>query len=148
MPLLYLCHESVHRLCGFVLLLPCGVGVGAQREARGRLLHRDSLFDHQLVAVGCGDTDVWLCVNIVPATQPCGDGIFICTADIDSFGSFRCGTELRLAFRLRLTENIFDDPLTCFGMVACGERPSQRPSARLRMLPSPFARFLAIIIAP
>ena len=77
MPLLYLSHEAVHRLRGFVLLLPCGVGVGAEREARGRLLHRDSLFDHQLVAVGCGDTDVWLCVNVVPASQPCGDGIFI-----------------------------------------------------------------------
>ena len=77
MPLLYLCHEAVHRLRGFVLLLPCGVGVGAEREACGRLLHRDSLFDHQLVAVGCGDTDVWLCVNVVPASQPCGDGIFI-----------------------------------------------------------------------
>ena len=30
----HLCHETAHRLCGFVLLLPCGVGVGTQREAR------------------------------------------------------------------------------------------------------------------
>ena len=27
-------HEAAHRLCGLVLLLPCGVGVGAEREAR------------------------------------------------------------------------------------------------------------------
>ena len=77
-------HEAAHRLCCLVLLLPCCVGVGAEREARGRLLHRDSLFDHQLVAVGCGDTDVWLCVNVVPASQPCGDGIFIGAANVDA----------------------------------------------------------------
>ena len=29
-----LCHEAAHRLCGFVLLLPCGVGVGSQGESR------------------------------------------------------------------------------------------------------------------
>ena len=35
-------HETAHRLCGLVLLLSCCVGVGAEREARGRLLHRDT----------------------------------------------------------------------------------------------------------
>ena len=30
----HLRHEAAHGLCGFVLLLPCGVGVGTQREAR------------------------------------------------------------------------------------------------------------------
>ena len=29
-----LCHETAHRLCGLVLLLPCSVGVGAEGEAR------------------------------------------------------------------------------------------------------------------
>ena len=29
-----LCHEAAHRLCGFVLLLPCCVGVGSQGESR------------------------------------------------------------------------------------------------------------------
>ena len=28
-----LCHETAHRLCGLVLLLPCSVGVGAERES-------------------------------------------------------------------------------------------------------------------
>ena len=30
----HLCHEAAHGLCGFVLLLPGGVGVGAQGETR------------------------------------------------------------------------------------------------------------------
>ena len=30
----HLRHEAAHRLCGFVLLLPCGVGVGSQGESR------------------------------------------------------------------------------------------------------------------
>ena len=29
----HLRHEAAHRLCGFVLLLPCGVGVGSQGKA-------------------------------------------------------------------------------------------------------------------
>ena len=29
----HLRHEAAHRLCGFVLLLPCGVGVGAESES-------------------------------------------------------------------------------------------------------------------
>ena len=28
------------------------------------------LLDHQLVAVSCSDADVWLCVNVIPASQP------------------------------------------------------------------------------
>ena len=35
-------HDTAHRLCCLVLLLSCCVGVGAEREARGRLLHRDT----------------------------------------------------------------------------------------------------------
>ena len=27
-------HEAAHGLCGFILLLPCGVGVGSQGESR------------------------------------------------------------------------------------------------------------------
>ena len=30
----HLCHEAAHGLCGFVLLLPCSVGVGAEGETR------------------------------------------------------------------------------------------------------------------
>ena len=29
----HLRHEASHRLCGFILLLPCGVGVGSQGKA-------------------------------------------------------------------------------------------------------------------
>ena len=29
----HLCHEAAHRLCSFILLLPCGVGVGSQGKA-------------------------------------------------------------------------------------------------------------------
>ena len=28
-----LCHEAAHFLCGLLLHLPCGVGVGAERKA-------------------------------------------------------------------------------------------------------------------
>ena len=30
----HLCHEAAHRLCGFILLLPCDVSVGSQGESR------------------------------------------------------------------------------------------------------------------
>ena len=30
----HLCHEAAHGLCGFILLLPCSVGVGAEGETR------------------------------------------------------------------------------------------------------------------
>ena len=33
--------------------------------------------------------------------------------------AFHCGTEFRLAFRLCLTQHVFDDALSCFGVVAC-----------------------------
>ena len=29
----HLCHKTAHRLCSFILLLPCGVGVGSQGKA-------------------------------------------------------------------------------------------------------------------
>ena len=35
-------HEIAHLFGGAFLHLPCDVGVGAEREARGRLLHRDT----------------------------------------------------------------------------------------------------------
>ena len=31
--LLHLCYEAAHRMCGFILLLPRGVGVGSQGKA-------------------------------------------------------------------------------------------------------------------
>ena len=42
------------------------------------------LLDHQLVAIGCGDADVWLGVDVIPASQPCGNGILIRAADVDT----------------------------------------------------------------
>ena len=78
------------------------------------------LLDHQMVAVCRGNSYVWLGVNVVPASQPCGDGILIGTADVNTLDRFQSGTQFCLAFRLCLTEYIFDDPLACFGMVACG----------------------------
>ena len=78
------------------------------------------LLDHQLVAVCRGNSYVWLGVNVVPASQPCGDGILIGTADVDTLDRFQRGTQFCFAFRLRLTQHILDDPLACLGMVACG----------------------------
>ena len=78
------------------------------------------LLDHELVTVGCGNPYVWLCVNVVPASQPCGDSIFVGTADIDTLDRFHCSTQLCLAFRLRLAEDIFDDAFAGFIIVASG----------------------------
>ena len=50
------------------------------------------LLNHQLVA-GCrGNSYVWLCVNVVPASQPCGDSILIRAADIDTLDRFQRST--------------------------------------------------------
>ena len=54
-------------------------------------------------------------------------GVLIRTADINSSGSFHCGTEFRLAFCLCLTQHIFDDALSCFGVVACCIAPLPTP---------------------
>lgn len=66
------------------------------------------------VAICRGDTDIWLGVDVVPAPQPRGHGVFVGAADIDTLGGFHRGGQLRLALRLRLAENVFDDALYCF----------------------------------
>ena len=40
------------------------------------------LLDHQLVAACRGNSYVWLCVNVVPASQPCGNRVLIGAADV------------------------------------------------------------------
>ena len=75
------------------------------------------LLDHQMVAVCRGNSYVWLGVNVVPASQPCGDGILIGTADVNTLDRFQRGTQFCLAFCLRLAEDIFDDGLAGFWIV-------------------------------
>lgn len=78
------------------------------------------LLDHQAVAICRGSTDIWLGVDVVPAPQPCGHGILICAADIDALAGFHGGGQLCFALRLGLAQDIFDDALAGFGVVASG----------------------------
>ena len=73
------------------------------------------LLDISVVVVHGGRANVWFGIQFKPRPQPCCYRVFIGAADIDSSGSFHCGTELRLAFRLRLTQHVFDDALSGFG---------------------------------
>ena len=54
-----LCHKAAHRLSGFVLLLPCGVGVGAEGEP-GIVVaqHGGHGFYIHAVLKGCGGEGV------------------------------------------------------------------------------------------
>lgn len=72
------------------------------------------LLDHQVIAIRRGDADIWLGVDVVPAPQPRGHGVFVGAADVDALCGLHCGTEFCLALRLRFAENVFDDALYCF----------------------------------
>ena len=54
-----LCHEVSHGGCGFVLLLPCGMGVGAEGEP-GIIVaqHGGHRLDIHTVLKGCGGEGV------------------------------------------------------------------------------------------
>ena len=78
------------------------------------------LLDHQVVTIRRGDADIWLGVDVVPASQPCGHGVLVGTADIDALGGLHCGGQLRFALRLRFAEDVLDDTLASFRVVACG----------------------------
>ena len=95
------------------------------------------LLDHQLIAVGCGNSHIRLCIDIIPAPQPCGDSVLIGTADIDTLDRFQRDTQFCLAFRLRLAENIFNDPLASLGVIACG----------VATLPTPVCAFADVALA-
>ena len=65
--------------------------------------------------------------------------------------AFRLRDRLRQLFLhlcLRLSKNAFGDPFAVFSSYPTVYRPSQRPSLRFRMLPSPFARFFAMSVPP
>ena len=82
--------------------------------------------DDELVAVGGGCADVGLGIEFIPHFQPGGYCVFIgFSADVQPL-TLRHG---------------------CFGSYPAVYRPSQRPFLRLRMFPSPLARFFDISIA-
>ena len=78
------------------------------------------LLDHQVVTIRRGDADIWLGVDVVPASQPCGHGVLVGAADIDALGGLHCGGQLRFALRLRFAQDVLDDTLASFRVVACG----------------------------
>ena len=106
------------------------------------------LLDHQMVAVCRGNSYVWLGVNVVPASQPCGDGILIGTADVNTLDRFQSGTQFCLAFCLRLSQHIFDDPLSCFRVVACCVATLPTPVCAFANVAFAICTFFAMSIAP
>ena len=72
------------------------------------------LLDHQVIAIRRGDADIWLGIDVVPAPQPRGHGVFVGAADVDALCGLHSSGQLCLALRLRLAENVFDDALYCF----------------------------------
>lgn len=81
------------------------------------------LLDHQVIAIRRGDADIWLGVDVVPAPQPCGHGVFVGTADVDALCGLHSSGQLCLALCLRFAENVFDDALTGFRVVPRGIPP-------------------------
>ena len=73
-----------------------------------------------MVAVRRGHPHIGLGVDVVPAPQPCGHGILVGAADIDALDGLHGGGQLRFALRLGLAQDIFDDALAGFGVVASG----------------------------
>lgn len=58
--------------------------------ARGQLCELDTadagngvLFNHEVISICGGNANVGFGVNFVPASQPCGDRVFLGTADVD-----------------------------------------------------------------
>ena len=78
------------------------------------------LLDHQAVAVSRSNADIGLGVDVVPAPQPRGHGVFVGAADIDALCGLHSSGQFPFALRLRLAEDIFDDTLAGFRVVACG----------------------------
>ena len=73
-----------------------------------------ALSSYNSLAICRGDTDIWFGIDVVPAPQPRGHGVFVGAADVDALCGLHSSGQLCLALRLRLTENVFDDALYCF----------------------------------
>ena len=78
------------------------------------------LLDHQTVAIRRGHPHIWLGIDVVPALQPRGHGVFVGAADVDALCGLHSSGQLCLALRLRLAQDILDDALTGFCVVPCG----------------------------
>ena len=73
-----------------------------------------ALSSYNSLAICRGDTDIWLGIDVVPAPQPRGHGVFVGTADVDALCGLHSGGQFCLALRLRLAEDVLDDALYCF----------------------------------
>ena len=104
---------------------------------------RDVVLNIAAVVFRCAVFDGRLAVVLVPEPAPFLYRVLPCLGHID-FPAFLNGLgQLLLALFLRFCQNIFVNGLARHRVVY---RPSQRPSERLRRLPSPFALFLAVVI--
>ena len=50
------------------------------------------LLDHQVVAIRRGHPHIGLGIDVVPAPQPCGNGVLVGAADVDTLGGFHSGS--------------------------------------------------------
>lgn len=77
-------------------------------------------FDHELIAVCCGEADVGFGIEVVPGAEPSGYGVFFSTDYIEVLDFFQDFGQLRLDFCLGLAEDIFDNSFTGGGIVSGG----------------------------
>ena len=77
-------------------------------------------FDHQLIAVCCGEADVGFGIEVVPGAEPSGYGVFLSSDYIEVFCFLQDSGQLGFDFGLAFAEDVFDDALASGGIVASG----------------------------
>ena len=90
----------------------------------------------------------WFGIQFTPRPQPSDNRVFIGTADVNTLDRFQSGTQFCLAFCLRLSQHIFDDPLSCFRVVACCVATLPTPVCAFANVAFAICTFFAMSIAP
>ena len=76
------------------------------------------VFEEALAGLERRRPEFYFCVVFHPDLQPCSHRVGFCLAVVDAHVFLDGFFQLFLDFRLRLAENILDDGLPCFGIVA------------------------------
>ena len=80
---------------------------------------RDVQFDTAPVVFRSRESQVRLCVELVPRLQPCAERVFVRSPYIDAFRFRDCLCQLLFYLCLRLAENALDDSLSDLFVVPC-----------------------------
>ena len=92
----HLCHEAAHGLCGFVLLLTGGVGVGAESEPRIVVPQHtaDGFYIHTVLQGQCGE-GMPLRYNNDKRKKPLfSRGLSVCRHLFNSFSKLKCDEKI------------------------------------------------------